>query len=61
LTRTGKIRRAVVSERYADLLEALYGEAEELAVEADVRYADGNVFRMKTTVIIKDIKTLAEE
>ena len=61
LTRTGKIRRAVVSERYADLLKALYGESEELAVEADIRYADGNVFRMKTTVMIKEIKTLAEE
>jgi len=56
LTRTGKVRRLVVGDRYANLIEALYGEEEELLVEAEIRYADGNVYRMKTKVMIYELE-----
>jgi long-chain acyl-CoA synthetase len=41
LTRTRKIKRNVVEERYKDLIDALYGGASELAVEAPITYRDG--------------------
>lgn len=59
LTRTRKVRRKFVAERYRDLIDALYGEQEELEVEADIRYQDGKGFRMKTRVRVKQVEPLA--
>ena len=61
LTRTRKVRRKFVAERYKDLIDALYGEAEELEVEADIRYQDGTGFRMKTRVTVKQVEPLDPE
>ncbi|HDZ89280.1 MAG: AMP-binding protein [Deltaproteobacteria bacterium] len=58
LTRTRKVRRKFVAERYKDLIQALYGEEEELQVEADIRYQDGKGFRMKTTVRIWEVEAV---
>jgi len=58
LTRTRKVRRKFVSERYKDLIDALYGDQEELHVEADIRYQDGKGFRMKTFVRVKQVATV---
>ena len=58
LTRTRKVRRKFVAERYKDLIDALYGEEEELRVEADIRYQDGKGFRMKTTVRVKQVEDM---
>ena len=55
LTRTRKVRRKFVEKRYKDLIEALYGDQEELEIEADIRYQDGKGFRMKTTVRVKQV------
>ena len=55
LTRTRKVRRKFVAERYKDLIDALYSDQEELEVEADIRYQDGKGFRMKTTVRVKQV------
>ena len=55
LTRTRKVRRKFVAERYKDLIEALYSDQEEFEVEADIRYQDGKGFRMKTTVRVKQV------
>ena len=56
LTRTRKIRRRFVAERYNELIEALYGNKEELEIEADIKYRDGKGYRMKTTVKIRQIE-----
>jgi len=56
LTRTKKMRRKFVTERYKELITALYGEQDELEVETDIRYKDGRKFRMKTRVKIKEVK-----
>jgi long-chain acyl-CoA synthetase len=55
LTRTRKVRRKFVLERYNELVEALYGDQEELDIEADIRYKDGTGYRMKTRVMIKQV------
>jgi long-chain acyl-CoA synthetase len=55
LTRTRKVRRKFVAERYKDLIVALYGAREKLEVEAEIRYRDGKEFRMKTHVTIKEV------
>jgi long-chain acyl-CoA synthetase len=55
LTRTRKVRRKFVIERYKELIEALYGDQEEIDIEADIRYKDGKGYRMKTRVMIKPV------
>jgi len=55
MTRTRKVRRSVVEERYSQLVEALYGADERLEVTSDVKYRDGKAFRMQTSVRIKEV------
>lgn len=57
MTRTRKVRRSVVEDRYAMLIEALYGDLERLDVSSDIKYRDGKAFRMQTSVRIKDVPT----
>jgi len=56
LTRTRKVRRKFVAEKYKHLIDALYGDKEELEVESDIRYRDGKGFRMKTKVRVKRVE-----
>ena len=55
LTRTRKVRRNFVLQRYQDLVQGLYGDQAELDIEANIRYKDGTGYRMKTRVTIKEI------
>ena len=41
LTRTRKVRRSVIAERYKTLLEGFYTNLETIAVQSEVRYEDG--------------------
>jgi long-chain acyl-CoA synthetase len=51
LTKTGKIRRKYVGEKYQNLYEALYDESvEEKEVEAFYQYQDGQTSTVKTTI-----------
>lgn len=50
LTRTGKVRRRFVYGLYLDLIKAMYNGKDELEVEGKVRYRDGHVGMIQTTV-----------
>lgn len=50
LTRTRKLRRTFVEERYRDLIEALYGEEAQYRVEASVTYRDGRKGVIQTSI-----------
>ncbi|MEN8195539.1 MAG: aminopeptidase P family N-terminal domain-containing protein [Pseudomonadota bacterium] len=51
LTKTGKIRRKFVREKYDDLYEALYDEdVSEKTVEAFYQYQDGQTTTVETTI-----------
>jgi len=56
LTRTRKVRRNFVIQRYNELVEALYGERPELDVEANIRYRDGSAYTMKTRVTVRRVE-----
>ena len=55
MTRTRKVRRSVVEERYSMLIDALYGDRDILDVSSDIKYRDGKGFRMQTSVQIKTV------
>ncbi|MBF0203462.1 MAG: AMP-binding protein [Desulfamplus sp.] len=55
LTKTGKIRRKVVMERYLNLYEGLYDESVETKdVEARFQYQDGQSTNVKTQITFYD-------
>ena len=55
MTRTRKVRRSFVEERYAQVIDALYGDRERLEVSSEIKYRDGKEFRMQTSVRIKAV------
>lgn len=52
LTRTGKVRRKFVFEQYRDLIDAMYTDKDTLPVKGQVRYRDGTIGTIETTVRI---------
>ncbi len=58
LTRTRKLRRRFLLEKYADLVEALYTDLDQFTVSIDVRYEDGSLATIKTPL---SIRTIPEE
>ena len=56
LTRSRKLRRGFLRERYRELLDAMYGDKKEVAVEAPVKYRDGRTGVISTTVKIRYIE-----
>ncbi|MBL0936352.1 MAG: AMP-binding protein [Rhizobiaceae bacterium] len=54
LTRTQKVRRAFVADRYAPLIEALYDGSDVRFVETEVTYEDGRKGRISANVKIVD-------
>ena len=55
LTRTGKVRRKFVFDQYKELIDAMYSDKTELDIKGEVRYRDGNVGTIETTVRILDV------
>ena len=56
LTRTQKVRRAFIRERYAELIEALYSGADEQFVSTEVTFEDGRRGRIEATVRIETLE-----
>jgi len=55
LTRTRKIRREFMEERYKELIESLYGNGQEIDVKAPVTYRDGRKGFVSTSIKVRDI------
>jgi long-chain acyl-CoA synthetase len=60
LTRDRKLRKAFVQERYRELIKAIYSNKTEVPVEAQVRYRDGRMGTIKTTLSIQSVKGVAQ-
>ena len=58
MTRTRKIRRSFVEQRYSMLVEALYDVKDLVDIASEIKYRDGKEFHMKTSVQIKDVPTI---
>ena len=54
LTRTQKVRRGFIAERYAELIEAFYDGSAEKRVETEVTFEDGRKGRIRANVRIAD-------
>ncbi len=59
LTRTNKVRRGFISERYAALVDALYSGRTEQYIETQVKFEDGRSGSVSATLKLGDAKTFA--
>ena len=61
LTRTRKVRRRFIGEKYGSLVEAIYNNQQTVHVEAQVRYEDGRTGTFSADLKIRDAKTFTSE
>ncbi|MFZ5581214.1 MAG: AMP-dependent synthetase/ligase [Pseudomonadota bacterium] len=57
LTRTRKVRRNFVSEKYAVLIDAFYAGKTSQFIETQVKFEDGRVGKVAADLLIRDAKT----
>jgi long-chain acyl-CoA synthetase len=55
LTRTRKVRRAFVEDRYRHVIEGMYAGATSIPIDAVIKYQDGKTSQIKTTLAIQDL------
>lgn len=55
LTRTRKLRRSYMEERYKEVIEGMYSGRKMVPIEAEVKYQDGRVRRMKTDLVVRSV------
>ena len=56
LTRTRKLRRGFMEERYKGIIEAIYAGKEEYAIEAPVVYRDGRAGVVRTNIKVNSVE-----
>lgn len=59
MTRTMKVRRPFITERYGDLIEALYDGSKEKFIKTEVVFEDGRKGEISATVSIMDAEMFA--
>ena len=57
LTRTQKVRRRTVEEKYGVLINALYSDRDHCEIETEVTFEDGRKGSVKADLIIVDVAT----
>ncbi|WP_316234607.1 long-chain fatty acid--CoA ligase [Bradyrhizobium sp. SZCCHNR1020] len=63
LTRTRKVRRSVINEKYAGIIDAIYRGEPRIPVDTVIRFQDGTTQRIRTTLRVVDMSgygTIAE-
>ena len=60
MTRTRKVRRNVIAEKYADLITALYDGSASVYTETEVTYEDGRKGAIKATLQIADARVFGD-
>ncbi len=59
LTRTNKVRRGYIADKYQVLVDALYGGKTEQYVETQVKFEDGRTGTVNATLRIADARQFA--
>ncbi len=59
LTRTNKVRRGFIADKYQPLVDALYGAATQQFIETVVKFEDGRTGSVSATLKIMECKTFA--
>ncbi|MGR3710223.1 MAG: AMP-binding protein, partial [Alterinioella nitratireducens] len=60
MTRTRKVRRKIIEEKFHDLITALYDGSDEIYTETEVTYEDGRKGKIKATLQIRDAAVIED-
>ena len=55
LTRTRKVRRRFIADKYSELIEALYAGQDSVDIDAQVTFEDGRTGSVQATLAIRDV------
>ncbi|PLX80607.1 MAG: long-chain fatty acid--CoA ligase [Desulfuromonas sp.] len=55
LTRTRKVRRGVIKEKYAEIIDTVYSDLEFVHIDTVITFQDGNKSRVKTDLRVVDL------
>ncbi len=55
ITRTRKLRRRFIAQKYANIIEALYGEGQQVGVKALITYEDGRTTEVERILSIREV------
>jgi long-chain acyl-CoA synthetase len=55
LTRTRKVRRSVINQKYGTIIDALYGAVAEIPVDTTVKLQDGGTQRIRTVLRVIEL------
>ena len=56
LTRTKKVRRKFINEKYVKEINGLYSNQQSLDIESIIRYQDGKTATLNTTLVVRTVK-----
>jgi long-chain acyl-CoA synthetase len=57
LTRTRKVRRTVINDKYGDIINAIYGDRPDIDIDTVIRFQDGTTQRIRCTLPVIDLGT----
>src|SRR6266542_4426510 len=55
-TRSRKVRRVFVGERYRDVIAALYGAVPEVRIDTTIKFQDGKTAHIRTTLLVRRLE-----
>jgi len=55
MTRTRKLRRTFVEERFKDMIDAIFGESDQIEITSQITYRDGRTGILNTTIRIVSV------
>jgi len=61
LTRTRKVRRNFIAEKYGELIEAMFEGRKSQFIETQVKYEDGRTAKVSADLRIEEVKTFAQQ
>ena len=61
MTRTRKVRRGPIAEKYGVLVSALYGGLQSQFIETAMRFEDGRAGTVAATLRIEEARTFAPQ